>query len=140
MVDRERALAYLAELRAALADWERYQRVVDRGRLERDRDARNMVLHAMLIAIQAAIDMGEQIIAERRFDRPSSYRETFEILGARGVLEPDLAARLASLAAFRNVLVHVYWKLDIERVEAHLHEGREPLDRFCAVVKRLLGE
>lgn len=140
MVDRERALAYLAELRAALADWERYQCVVDRGRLEQDRDARNMVLHAMLIAIQAAIDIGEQIIAERRFDRPSSYRETFEILGARGVLASDLAARLASLAAFRNVLVHVYWKLDLERVEAHLQEGREPLDRFCAVVKRLLGE
>ena len=140
MVDRERALAYLAELRAALADWERYQCVVDRGRLEQDRDARNMVLHAMLIAIQAAIDIGGQIIAERRFDRPSSYRETFEILGARGVLAPDLAARLASLAGFRNVLVHVYWKLDLERVEAHLREGREPLDRFCAVVKRLLGE
>ncbi len=99
-----------------------------------------MVLYAMLIAVQAAIDIGEQIIAERRFDRPGSYREIFELLGARGVLEPDLAARLASLAAFRNVLVHVYWKLDRDRVEAQLREGREPLDRFCAVVKRLLGE
>ena len=84
--------------------------------------------------------IGEQTIAERRFDRPGSYRETFEIPGARGVLEPDLAVRLANLAAFRNVLVHVYWKLDLERVEANLREGREPLDRFCAVVKRLLGE
>jgi uncharacterized protein YutE (UPF0331/DUF86 family) len=140
MVDRERALAYLAELRASLGDWERYQRAVGRGRLERDRDTRNMVLHAMLTAIQSAIDIGEQIIAERRFERPGSYRETFEILGARGLLEPDLAARLANLAAFRNVLVHVYWKLDLERVEAHLREGREPLDRFCAVVKALLEE
>ncbi len=140
MVDRERILAYLAEFRAALADWERYQRLVDRGRLEQDRDARNMVLHAMLMAIQAAIDIGEQIIAERRFERPGSYRETFEILGAQGILEPDLAGRLANLAAFRNVLVHIYWKLDLERVEAHLRGGREPLDRFCAVVKGLLGE
>lgn len=140
MVDRERTVAYLAELRAALADWERYQRLVDRTRLERDRDARNMVLHAMLTAIQAAIDIGEQIIAERRFERPGSYRETFEILGARRILEPDVAGRLADLAAFRNVLVHVYWKLDLERVEAHLRQGREPLERFGAVVEGLLEE
>lgn len=138
MVDRERALTYLAELRAALADWDRYRGSVDRARLESNRDTRNMVLHAMLVAIQAAIDLGEQVIAERRFERPISYRHTFEILGSRGVLDSDLAAKLADLAAFRNVLVHVYWNLDLNRVATNLQEGREPLDRFCGVVKRLL--
>ncbi len=138
MVDRERALAYLAELRAALADWDRYRGFVDRARLENDRDTRNMVLHAMLVAIQAAIDLGEQIIAERRFERPNSYRQTFEILGWRGLLDPDLGAKLADLAAFRNVLVHVYWNLNLERVWTNFQDGRAPLDRFCSVVKGLL--
>ncbi len=55
-----------------------------------------MVLHAMLIAIQSAIDLGEQIIAERRFERPISYRQTFEILGWRGVIDAGLAALLST--------------------------------------------
>jgi hypothetical protein len=38
MVDPERALGYLAELRSALADWDRYRGFVDRARLEKDRD------------------------------------------------------------------------------------------------------
>jgi uncharacterized protein YutE (UPF0331/DUF86 family) len=97
-----------------------------------------MVLHAMLIAIQAAIHLGEQIIAERRFERPRSYRETFQILGVRGVLEPDLAERLAGLAGFRNVLVHVYWDLDFDAVWRNFQDGRTDLGRFCRVVKGLL--
>jgi uncharacterized protein YutE (UPF0331/DUF86 family) len=58
-LDRERVLAYLTELVKALDDWERYQTRTTHDQLVRDRDVRNMVLHAMLIAIQAAIDIGQ---------------------------------------------------------------------------------
>jgi uncharacterized protein YutE (UPF0331/DUF86 family) len=138
MLDRERVLAYLAELVAALEDWERYRSRISQEQLLRDRDVRNMVLHAMLIAIQAAIDIGQHILVAHRWERPGSYRETFDLLVAHGVIGDDLGEQLARLAGFRNALVHVYWKLDFEAVFRVFHGGPEPLQAFCGAVKRLL--
>jgi uncharacterized protein YutE (UPF0331/DUF86 family) len=47
-------------------------------------------------------------------------------LGARGVLSPDLAARLRGLGGFRNILVHGYLTLDPARV--HVGLLRAPAD------------
>ncbi len=55
-----RILSYLRELNDALTDWENYQGIsVDE--LREDRDKRNMVLHALLVSIQAAIDIATYI-------------------------------------------------------------------------------
>lgn len=138
-LDRERVLAYLTELVKALDDWERYQTRTTHDQLVRDRDVRNMVLHAMLIAIQAAIDIGQHILVAHRWERPGSYRETFDLLGAHEVVSQDLGEQLAGLAGFRNALVHVYWKLDLEAVHRVFLTETEPLRAFCTVVKRLLA-
>jgi len=52
-----------------MEDWERYRRI-PREKIEKDRDSRNMVFHAMLVAIQSAIDIATDInqkIAHRIF-------------------------------------------------------------------------
>lgn len=139
-LDRERLLAYLTELTAALEDWERYRARMTRDLLVRDRDSRNMVFHAMLTAIQAAIDIGQHLLAANRWERPGSYRETFELLATHGALAEELGDRLALLAGFRNALVHVYWKLDLDMACQVLHTGAEPLREFCAAVKQILTE
>ena len=55
-----RVLSHLRELDEAIKDWERYQRFSLED-LKTDRDTRNMVLHAMLVSIQAAIDISFNI-------------------------------------------------------------------------------
>lgn len=61
MVDREGLLEHLRALDEALRDWERYREKVSLRDLRSDRDARNMVLHAMLVAIQSAIDIASHL-------------------------------------------------------------------------------
>lgn len=139
-LDRERILAYLTELLGALDDWDRYQAQVTQEQLVRDRDTRNMVLHAMLIAIQAAIDIGQHVLAANRWERPGSYRETSELLAAHGVISGELGEQLSRLAGFRNTLVHVYWRLDLEGVYSVFQMGTGSLRAFCTVMKHLLGE
>jgi len=67
-----------------------------------------MILHAMLVCIQSAIDIATCVIAEERLKKPSTYRETFEILAENGIIPEPLARDLSDLAGFRNVLVHIY--------------------------------
>jgi len=66
-----RDLYHLRELDESLRDWERYQKYT-LDELLRDRDKKNMVLHAMLVSIQSAIDISSHLIAESGLKRPAS--------------------------------------------------------------------
>jgi|GEM_PF-7054147 len=96
--------------------------------------------HAMMVGIQSAIDIATDLIAEERLRRPASYRETFEILGESGILPEPLTRDLSALAGFRNVLVHIYWDLDLEQVYAILHQDLVALKGFFAAIQEHLQE
>jgi len=131
-----RILTYLRELNDALEDWDKYQHI-SIEELKDDRDKRNMVLHAMLVSIQASIDIATYIIAQRGLEKPSTYRETFEILGREKIIPEELADELSDLAGFRNVLVHIYWGLNFDEVYGVLQNDLRTLKRFIKSIKEL---
>lgn len=134
-----RILYHLRELSESLEDWRRYQSI-SIEELRMDRDKRNMVLHSMLISIQSAIDIATYVIAEKGLRKPSTYRETFEILEEGQIISEDLANDLSDLAGFRNVLVHIYWELDLDVIYGILQNDLEVLMTFKKIVKELLEE
>jgi len=137
MFDREGIIDHLRELDEAIEDWERYQ-YISLGELRSNRDKRNMVLHALLVSIQAAIDIANHLIVERSLRRPSTYRESFEILSDEGIIPSELGDDLSDLAGFRNVLVHIYWRLNLEEVYGVLKNDLGSVKEFRDIVKKLL--
>ena len=134
-----RILSHLRELSESLEDWRRYQDI-SIEELRMDRDKRNMVLHALLISTQSAIDIATYIIAEKGLRKPSTYRETFEILEEQRIIPEDLANDLSDLAGFRNILVHIYWELDMNVIHGILRNDLRVLVTFKKIVKELLEE
>ncbi|MCX9076282.1 MAG: DUF86 domain-containing protein [Candidatus Methanoperedens sp.] len=134
-----RILTYLRELNDALKDWEKYQSI-SIEEIRSDRDKRNMVLHAMLVSIQASIDIATYIIAAKGFEKPSTYRETFEILAREKIIPEELGDELSDLAGFRNVLVHIYWGLNLEEVYGVLQNDLRSLKKFIKYIKELFHE
>ncbi|AKB80424.1 hypothetical protein MSHOH_3941 [Methanosarcina horonobensis HB-1 = JCM 15518] len=134
-----RILAHLRELDESQKDWQRYQNISLED-LKKDRDKRNMILHAMLVSIQAAIDIATSLIAKEGLGKPTTYRETFEILGQAGLIPEELAEELSDLAGFRNVLVHIYWQLDLDQVYGVLQNDLKTLQSFLQEVKGLLDQ
>ena len=132
-----RILSHLRELSESLEDWRRYQDI-SLEELRIDRDKRNMVLHSLLISTQSAIDIATYIIAEKGLRKPSTYRETFEILEEQRIIPEDLANDLSDLAGFRNVLVHIYWELDMDVIHGILLNDLRVLMEFKKIVKELL--
>lgn len=132
-----RSLAHMREMDEALGDWERYMSL-PLERLLRERDLKNMVLHALLVSIQASIDIANHLISEEGLRRPANYREAFQIIGEAGLIDDDLARELSDLAGFRNVLVHIYWESDMEMVYHILQNDRNHLVKFREEVKHIL--
>ena len=137
MFDEEGVIDHLRELNESLKDWERYQSI-SLEELHTDRDKRNMVLHAMLISIQSVIDIANHIIADKGLRKPSTYRESFEILSEERLIPKVLSDRLSDLAGFRNILVHIYLRLDIDAVYEVLQRDLSALKEYERAVKRLL--
>lgn len=134
-----RALSNLRELEESLKDWERYQRYSLED-LKKDRDKRNMILHAMLVSIQSAIDIASHLISQNGLKRPATYRETFDLLGQAGMISEELAGELSDLAGFRNVLVHIYWDLDLDVIYSILQNDLKTLRRFRDEIKEFLRD
>ncbi|MHA1278890.1 MAG: type VII toxin-antitoxin system HepT family RNase toxin [Candidatus Helarchaeota archaeon] len=134
MFDQEGITDHIIELEQAIDDWKRYQKI-KLDELKTDRDKKNMVLHALLVSIQAAIDIANHLIASNKLPRPSTYRESFDILAEAKFLSSNLANQLADLAGFRNLLVHVYWRLDMELVYNILKNDLDTLTEFIRVIK-----
>jgi uncharacterized protein YutE (UPF0331/DUF86 family) len=68
------------------------------------------------------------------------YRETFDLLGQSGTISEELAAELSDLAGFRNVLVHVYWDLNLDEIYSILQNDLKTLRSFRDEIKELLGK
>ena len=90
------------------------------------------------LAIESALDIGNHVISERGFRKPETYGEIFMILSQEGVVSPELYHRIEGMAAFRNVLVHDYLKLDHRKVLAILKEKLTDLEELADVYSRLL--
>lgn len=138
MVDAEKTQRLLGVLRDALADLDRYRATVSRASLKSDRDKQHMVLHALYVAAQVAVDLALHLGADGGLPQPATYQDAFKNLAAAQALDAGLAQRLAGWAGFRNVLAHLYATVDLDRVYDALAEI-EDLRAFAAFVSARLA-
>lgn len=128
-------LNHLRDLQENLRDWESYLAEITPARFLSDRGERHKLLHATLVALQAAIDIANHWVAELTPQRPESYRAIVELLEEQGALPATLAKDLRGLFSLRNVLIHKYHELDLKRLYRHLRLGVKPLKSFLALSK-----
>jgi len=90
------------------------------------------------VAIQAAIDMGEHILAEINCGPPTDYADVFAKLADAGVIPARFAHKLASMARFRNILVQLYLEVDISRVYDYSQHNLRDFERYARYVTTFL--
>ena len=134
-----RILAQVQTLDEALDAWLRYQQI-PYEKFAGEKDTQYMVCHAMLLAIQASIDIATAMAVMKTPRRPDTYRETFHVLGKFGIVPEELASGMAKLAGFRNILVHDYTGLDTKQVYKVLRDDGKTLETFRNSVKEFLRE
>jgi len=103
-----------------------------------DQDMLDLASYRLLLAIEAALQICFHVSAQRLHQVPEEYAACFGILGEAGILEADLSKNLQQMARFRNMLVHVYWAVDYDRVYDILQEHLDDLRRFVQVIGKLL--
>ena len=98
----------------------------------------DIACYRLLAAMEAALSLCFHVSAKHLHQVPGEYAKCFDALHQAGILPADLTERLQHMARFRNVLVHVYWKVDYERVYDVVQNQLADLRAFSAAVTRLL--
>src|SRR5262245_39660702 len=103
-------------------------------------DARtvNSAKYLLIVAAEAALDICNHLAARRGGRSPADYADCITILAEIGVLDSDLTARLVRLARFRNLLVHLYARVDDAEVYRVIEESLGDFDRYLESVGRYL--
>ena len=113
-------------------------RVTGREALERDLSLHNDVLFSLLTVCQLVIDLAGDLAA-RRGDRFEDYTEAVRSLGRDARFTPELVRKLERLPGFRNVVIHEYVALDLDRVVDAL-DDLAPVEQFLEIVRTLAAD
>ena len=103
-----------------------------------NQDQLDLACYRLLVAIEAALALCYHVSARRLRRAPDDYAACFEGLRSAGLIPADLAERLQRMAKFRNLLVHVYWKIDYRRVHEILSHDLEDLRAFETAMAALV--
>lgn len=98
-----------------------------------DQDVLDLTCYRLLVAIEAALQICFHVSARRLNRVPEEYAECFAVLGEADILSQELSRNLQQMARFRNLLVHVYWKMDYDRV----YDILDRLDDLRAFVRAI---
>jgi len=115
----DRYLVQLAKHRGATAE-----------DLKTDLDKAWIVEHGLQLCIQAVLDMGNHILAEKGLT-VTEYADIFDELARLEVLPKDFAQKISGMAGFRNILVLEYAKVDLEQVAKVLNNNLNDFREFA---------
>lgn len=128
LVELRRHLDHLREIKA---------RVAGVDSLHRDFSLRNDVLFSLLMVCQLVIDVSGELSAQRG-ERFEDYTAAVRSLAHDARFSPELVLELERLPGFRNVVIHEYVVLSLDRVVEAL-DRLEPVDRFLEVARAIVA-
>ena len=125
------------EIRNALAGLRGYGRLPQETFLSREESV-DAAKYRLIVAIEAALSICTHLAARLAQRTPDSYADCFHVLAENGIVPADLAERLARMARFRNLLVHLYGQVDDRRVWQILHNNLNDLEDYLGAVGKHL--
>jgi len=84
-------------------------------------------------AVNALIEIGEQLVVKNKLGVPSSYSEIFRLLKEGGIISPEEADAGRRLVFLRNLIAHEYHRIE----EKELLEMVDLLERMGGFVERV---
>lgn len=93
----------------------------------KDKDSAERNLHK---AIEAIVDIGKMLIADKNLKEPASNREVFLILEENNLLPSGFISLIDRMIGMRNIIVHSYDRIDDAIVYAVLKTNLDDIKRL----------
>ena len=132
-VDRIRQI--MGEINAALRKLDGYAGIAENEFLS-DPGKIDGAKYNLIVAIEGAMDICGSVVARAGGRAPKDYADCFAVLGEIGILDAKFVERLKRMAKFRNLLVHLYWKVDDQKVHRILKEDLRDIKEYLRIINK----
>lgn len=96
------------------------------------------VEHGLQLCIQCVIDVCDHLVAQLCLGVATTHPDAVELLCQAGVLPESLRPALIGMMRFRNLLVHAYLQVDVDKVYDTLQTGLSDFAEFTRCVLEFL--
>ncbi|MCS7193199.1 MAG: DUF86 domain-containing protein, partial [Armatimonadetes bacterium] len=138
-IDFHRITEFLRLISEDIRDLESQREVSEQVYVE-SRGIQAIVERRLQTAVESCINIGNHIIARLGLRAPKDYADVFKILAEAQVLSYELAQQMMDMARFRNLLVHLYWEIDHNKVHESLPQRIEILKTFSRRIVEWMKE
>lgn len=106
---------------------------------KRNADLQDIILHNLQLSIQGCIDIASHIISDQGWIVPDTLAGLFDILMKHKIISQKLNEKLKKMVGFRNIIIHEYGTIDLDKVYTILREDLKDIYLFlkaiCVYVK-----
>ena len=114
------------------------KRNTDLGTFLKNIDIQESVLFNIQMAIQNCIDIAAHIISDEGLGVPGSTNEMFYLLEEKSYLDNEITEKMVKAVGLRNLVVHEYSKIDLERIFEVTQKDITDLNEFLkSIFKKL---
>ena len=137
MVDKDLILAKAGSVKRHL------NRVFEKCNIDlktflKDIDIQESILFNIQMAVQNCIDIAAHIISDEGFGVPGSTNEMFYLLEENGYLDNEITEKMVKAVGLRNLVVHEYGKIDLDRIFEVAHKDISDLNEYLkSIFKKL---
>jgi uncharacterized protein YutE (UPF0331/DUF86 family) len=103
-----------------------------------DRLRRHAIERILTQLVEMAVKINSHVVGATLGRVPRSYKESFSLAVECGLIDRELADELEPSAGMRNVLVHEYLEIDVEKVAAAVPLALDGYRRYVSAVARFV--
>jgi len=104
----------------------------------KDIDIQESILFNIQMAVQNCIDIAAHVISDEGLGVPGSTNEMFYLLEENGYLNNEITEKMVKAVGLRNLVVHEYGKIDLDRIFEVAHKDISDLNEYLkSIFKKL---
>lgn len=112
---RESTLRRIEKMKMGLEKIRRYSEM-EMGEILLRPEICDSVERNIQICVEGLVDISRKIISELNWRIPLQYKDTFQVLFENKLINENLLTELKDLAGLRNLIIHWYAEVEIEKV------------------------
>jgi len=100
--------------------------------------SRRFVERSLHIMVEAVIDVAQHIVSDENLREPANYGDTFLVLAENAIINTAHLHTYEKMAAFRNLIVHYYERIDDEVVFGIFRKNLQDFELFITEIVQFM--
>jgi len=137
MINKDLIIKKIEEINSFLDLLENYKDL-EMDKFLNDRNVVDATKFRLINIMEACMNICSHIVIKMFNKIPESYGDCFKILGEKGIIDKELSINLIKMAKFRNLLIHLYSKVDDSEIYKILKQNLVDIKKFMQEIKKLI--